>query len=166
MPILVLLRHAQAESFAPSDHDRRLTEQGERDAAATGEWLRGEGFAPGLALVSTAERTRQTWDRLRAAAGWSITPTYDESLYNAGEDGVLETLSALGAEESVLVIGHNPTMSLLAQLLDDGEGPASTDLATGGFPPATAVVLETHGPWAEIAPVSARVVGFHRGGSA
>lgn len=165
MPILVLVRHAQAESYAATDHERELTARGLDDAAATGAWLAGQGVVPDVALVSTARRTSQTWERLRTAARWDVGPVADRSLYSAGEDGVLETLTALEDAGTVLVLGHNPTMSLLAQLLDDGEGTASVDLATGGFPPATAVVMDVPAPWSALAPASARVDAFHRGGS-
>ncbi len=65
---------------------------------------------------------------------------------------------------TVLVIGHNPTMAYLAQMLDSGEGdPEASAGMTEGFPAAAVVVLEMDGPWAGLEMAGARVTGFHVG---
>src|SRR5947209_17047736 len=61
---LMLLRHAKTEHDAPSgqDQDRRLDDRGRLDAAAIGGWIGRHPPLPDTVLVSTAVRTRQTWD--------------------------------------------------------------------------------------------------------
>jgi phosphohistidine phosphatase len=156
---LVIVRHAKAESFGPTDHERVLTERGVADAAAAGEWLAGREIAPEQAIVSDATRTRQTWDALAGAAGWSLTPWFDTTLYEADSETALDLVRALEDDvATVVVVGHNPTMAYLAQILDVGGSP---QLATTGFPTSAVAVFEYDGPWAEIAEGAARLVDVH-----
>jgi len=66
---LILTRHAKSSWTDPSveDRDRPLNTRGEKSARAVGKWLAKRGHVPELALVSSSERTRQTW-RLVARA--------------------------------------------------------------------------------------------------
>ena len=165
---LVVLRHAQAEPTAASDADRPLTAGGLAAARAAGEWLGGLGVrvAPpgGVALVSAALRTRQTYDAAAAAAGWEGSATHDPGLYSAGPDAALDLVRAVERDVADLVlVGHNPTMGYLAQLLDDGEGDqeATTALVTRGYPPCAAAVFRVDGPWVGLGPGGARLEAFH-----
>jgi len=158
--LLVVARHAQAEQLATDDLDRRLTPRGRADARAAGEWLAGRGVTPEVALVSRAVRTRQTWEGMSAAAGWSLEPTLDPVLYSADVQRAAETAAYVeGDPGTVLLVGHNPTVSRLAQLLDDGEGAAS--LGPGGFPPGGLALFEHPGEWADLGVGSARLLAVH-----
>lgn len=163
---LVVMRHAKAEQGGASDFDRRLSERGETDARAAGEWLAGRGIEPDLALVSAAVRTRQTWDHVATGAGWDADlASYDESLYAAGPESVLDLVR--GVDDTVrtlVVVGHNPTMAYVAQLLDDGDGDdeASAEMATG-YPTSAMTVLEVEGDWSDLDEAGGRVVGYHVG---
>lgn len=162
---LVVVRHAKAESFAPNDVDRVLADRGRADAAALGRWLHDQGIVADVAYVSYAARTRETWQILAEAAGWHVEPEVDGVLYGTDEDGVLELLRETDdTVRTAVVVGHNPTIGLLAQMLDDGDGgdggaPAGTDLA--GFPTCTAAVFEISCEWTEVEPLCARLRGFH-----
>ncbi len=64
---LVLFRHAKTEpNNAGGDRARELTAGGREAAIRMAERLKAEGVAPDLVLVSTAVRTRQTWDLAKA----------------------------------------------------------------------------------------------------
>ncbi|MEQ6899622.1 histidine phosphatase family protein [Nocardioides sp. YIM 152588] len=161
--VLVLIRHAKAEAFAATDHARPLAQRGHDDANDAGRWLDETGIVPDVAYVSTAQRTVETWEDVAGAADWTLEPALDHSLYGADEGGVMELLRATEDETgTVVVIGHNPTMAVVAQLLDDGDGEASGELS-GGFPTSAVAVFDLHGPWAEIDPMSARLRSFHVG---
>jgi len=164
---LVVMRHAKAEPVAPSDMERHLTERGRADAAATGAWLVEQGFAADLALVSTAVRTRETWEALREKAGWEVEADHRVDLYSAGPEVALDVVrSTPGDVESLLVLGHNPTVAYLAQLLSDGEGdPELLASASTGFPPASVALFELSTPWSSLGFGDARLVGFHVGHS-
>jgi phosphohistidine phosphatase len=157
--LLVIVRHAKAESYGATDHERELTERGVAEAGAAGEWLAARGIAPDQAIVSDAVRTRQTWDALAGRAGWTLVPWFDTTLYEADSETALDLVRTLDdGVSTVVIVGHNPTMAYLAQVLDVGGSP---QLATTGFPTAAVAVFEYDGPWAEIAEGTARLVDVH-----
>lgn len=159
---LVIIRHAKAEGYAASDVERTLAPRGRDDAKAAGRWLAQHGVTPDVALVSAAVRTRETWQLIAEAAGWRTTAQYDEALYGADEDTVLDLVAATDEEVgTLLLIGHNPTVGMLAQLLDDGEGPAeAVDSLVMGYPTSAVTVFDVAVPWARIGPGSATLQAF------
>lgn len=164
MKRLVVMRHARPEQVAATDHQRPLSEGGRDDAAAVGRWLAAQGIIPDRALVSDALRTRETWAAVCAAAGWAIEADFDRSLYTGGEDTVCDLLRDLDeTAHTVLVIGHNPTMSTVAMLLDDGEGDpeAGNELAVSGYPAGAVALFEYAGSWPDLAHYTATIRAFH-----
>ena len=163
--LLAVLRHAKAEQQGPTDFDRPLAERGRHDAAAVGSWLVAEGFEADHAIVSAALRTRETWDALAAAADWDLDPELDRGLYAAGPDTALDLIREVDDDvRRLLVIGHNPTIAVLAQLLDDGDGdPDLAEALIAGYPTGAIAVFELSGSWADLEEGSARLVGFHVG---
>jgi len=126
---LVLLRHAKAESPDHlADIDRPLTRRGHADAAAAGAWLAAQGLRPELVLCSPARRTRETWHGVRVALGPPpAEAVFDPDLYEAGVPRSISLVNAVSpAHTSILLIGHNPTVSLVSTVLDPG-----TEVAEG-----------------------------------
>jgi len=159
--VLVIMRHAKAEPYAATD-------LGEADAYAAGEWLAAQGIVADHALVSSAARARATWTALAEGAGYAVEAEFDQSLFEAGPETALDLVRLTGDEvETLVVVGHNPTMAHLAQMLDDGDGDAeATDAMVGGFPPCALAVFAVEGPWSELGISSARVTDFHVGSAA
>ena len=158
---LALMRHAKAEGYEKPDLQRELTRRGVRDAAATGQWFAVLGLAADAALVSSAARTRETWSGVAQAAGWSCQAETSEALYAAGPEAALDLIRATDdAVRTLVVIGHNPTMAYLAQVLDNGEDDLSDKMAIG-FPTSAAAVLEHDGGWAGLQEGACRLVEFH-----
>jgi len=166
MRTLVIMRHAKAEASAPSDLERRLTERGHADAEEAGSWLALRGIAADDAIVSGAARTAETWEDVATGAGWELeVAQYVDALYTAGTDTALdlirETDDGIG---TLVVIGHNPTIGLLAQLLDDGDGDdEAANAMVAGFPTSALAVYSYDGDWSELEAASATLVGFHVG---
>jgi phosphohistidine phosphatase len=160
---LVLVRHAQAETFAIRDEDRLLTPGGRADAAAAGEWLAAQGVRPDRALVSAAQRTQETWAALAGAAGFPIAPDLDHGLYAAGPESALDLIRMVEDDvDTVLVLGHNPTMSFIAHMLDNSEGdPAAIAAMAVGFPTCSVAVFTIDSTWEGLEVSSARLVAFH-----
>jgi phosphohistidine phosphatase len=159
------MRHAKAEPGGETDHDRELAPRGWDDALEAGRWLAGSGLVPDAALVSSARRTASTWTAVAEGGSFDVEPTYSDSLYSAGPETALDLVRETADEVSALVVvGHNPTMAYLAQLLDDGSGDeaAARQMATG-FPTGALARFGVSGPWAELDLASARLVGFHVG---
>jgi phosphohistidine phosphatase len=161
------VRHAKAEHSATTDHERALAARGREDAEAVGRWLREHGVTPDAALVSDALRAQQTWEQLAAGAGWDADDVQpSEALYAAGTDSAFDLLRETPDEvRTLVVVGHNPTMGSLAELVDDGEGDAeaTTAMLTRGFPTAAVAVFVLEGDWADLGPGTAHLEAFHAG---
>lgn len=152
---LVLVRHSKA-ARGMSDAERPLTEHGEQMAADLAQQLGSRIAGLDLLLVSPAARTRATARPLRERLRPQDTRV-EESLYMGSSARVLDQLRVLDdGLRSVVVVGHEPTTSILAYELDDG----TSDLAQQiefGIPPATALVLTVPVPWSELGPGRARL---------
>jgi phosphohistidine phosphatase len=162
---LVVMRHAKAEQSGPTDFERQLADRGLVDAAEAGRWLAARAVAPDAALVSAAVRTEQTWDAVSEAAGWDVEATLEEGLYEAGTESALDLVRATEPGVTTLVlVGHNPTMASLAQLLDDGDGDddAGNEMALG-FATSAVAVFSYDGEWADLDEAEASLVAFHVG---
>ncbi|TDC28969.1 histidine phosphatase family protein, partial [Micromonospora sp. KC213] len=164
---LVLLRHAKAENpGAVADVDRRLTARGHADAAAAGAWLARHALLPDVVLCSPARRTRQTWHDVALGmtgsppeggpAGTTPVVRYEAAAYEARPEDLLDLVRSVDpAAATVLLVAHNPGISLLSALLDperaDPDGLRTTDL----------VVHRPAVPWCELAPEAAEIVHRH-----
>lgn len=152
---IVVMRHAKAEQHGPTDFDRHLSERGVAEAGLAGSWLADQDFVPDHVLVSSALRTRETWAAVAEGAGWDldgIETDENETLYEAGPETALDLVREVPPDAvALLVIGHNPTMGYLAQLLDDGEGDeeASNALVLG-YPTSAMTLLGLAGDWADL----------------
>jgi phosphohistidine phosphatase len=149
--VLILFRHAKAEEgLGKGDRDRELTGRGVRDARAAGTWLHEQRLGPELVLCSTARRTRQTWEAAAEGGACGEAVEYVEDVYAGGADRVLQVVQeqAEGAQV-VLVVGHNPTMAMLASGLSEGNGSsAAHECLAQGFPTSSLAVLRYAGRWA------------------
>lgn len=124
MKELLILRHAKS-SWAGgtlSDHERPLQARGERDAPRIGRLLQEEGLLPDLIITSTARRARETASLAAAAVGYEGEVEETGSFYHASPSAYLARLRTLPADvKRVLVIGHNPGMEELIEMLTGAE---------------------------------------------
>ena len=155
---LVLLRHAKAEppERYRRDTERPLSERGHADARVAGEWLAAENLVPDLVLCSPALRTRETWADVAAALAGAAAPSappveFQHSLYEEGAEAMLRTISQVRTEvRTLLVVGHNPTLSIGSGYLDPAGGDGGS-LRTAGI-----AVHAVPGPWSICTPRVAR----------
>lgn len=145
MDRLILLRHgkAEADSASGDDFDRRLAPRGVRESTDMGAQLADMGFKPDVVLVSTAARTRDTWQSA-AAAFPGAEARFDDQLYHADSGSIRRAAEAAGATcGTVMVVGHNPGMQeLTIRLLMEGSAPSSLlAKAQRNFPTAAAAVF-------------------------
>ncbi len=151
---LVMLRHAKAEPGGDrSDQLRALSATGRHQCGDVGARLAAAGLVPEYVLVSSAVRTRQTWELVRAALGDIPAPEVQitDLLYDAGPRDVIAMLRDLDERiASVLLIGHEPTVSVTASLLADPTPPVGDLVALQqGLPTAGFAVLAVD-RWDEI----------------
>src|SRR5260221_8941332 len=125
MATLVLVRHAKAAAEGRTDAERPLAERGRHEAPAIGAWLAGYGVVPDRVVVSPAMRARQTWDLASSALGSDLAPVADARVYGNTVDDLLAVVRATPADVDTLVlVGHSPSIPELATVLDDSAGPA------------------------------------------
>lgn len=148
---LILMRHAESGWDNPlqPDHDRTLNDRGRRAATGVGAWLAEHGYLPDEALVSSATRTRETWNRLAAQLPCAPEAEIVSALYNAAAAQMLRILRAAGGARTLL-IGHNPGISELAAILLRN-APAHNRLAD--FSTAATLVMEFPiDDWSQLTP--------------
>ena len=162
---LAIMRHSKAEPSAATDEERVLTARGESDARAAGEWLAGQDVVLDSVLVSSAARVVGTWEHVAQGAGLDLEPVVESALYAAGPESALDLIRLTDeAATGLLVVGHNPTMASLAQMLDDGDGdPDALEALISGFPTSAVAVFDVRGSWADLEPGGARLRSCHVG---
>jgi phosphohistidine phosphatase len=114
---LILWRHAEALDAAPREDDlsRPLTPKGERHAQRVARWLSRRLADSTRVLVSPALRCQQT-----AAALVKKTKTLPELAPGADIQRLLDAVGWPDASTPVLLIGHQPTLGVLAAYLLTG----------------------------------------------
>lgn len=120
MKTLLLMRHAKSswDDKDEPDRDRSLSKRGKRDAARMGNLLKDEKLIPDLILASNATRTRQTADLIIEAMKYAGDRCYLNNLYMAEMDMYLQEIKRFSdGYETVLLIGHSPTLDSLLQML-------------------------------------------------
>ena len=117
MKQLLLLRHAKSSWAQPGldDESRPLNKRGVAQCVALNAWCSRERVEIDLALVSTARRTRETWERIEDGLVYGQVEI-DASLYNGDIDTYLSALYGQ-TEDRVMIVGHNPTCDELSRYL-------------------------------------------------
>ncbi|MFC7291994.1 SixA phosphatase family protein [Hirschia litorea] len=146
---LILFRHAKTHPamHGEADHERRLTQRGWDDARLIAQSLYGIGARPDLIIHSDALRCSETLDAI--APTFSNPPSISSpELYLAESQTILPhtNLKAQTSDcKSVLVIGHNPGMQLLASSLAPGSTENEVRIRMG-FPTSAAAVFRRTTP--------------------
>jgi phosphohistidine phosphatase len=120
MRLLLLLRHAKAlRDSGGGDEGRALDDRGRAAAATVGRWLaKQERLRPDLVLVSSAQRTRETWETMEAEMTAAIPARFHRDLYLASPESILAVVAGVPRDsERLMVVGHNPGIHELARHL-------------------------------------------------
>ena len=118
---LYLMRHAEAaaKEARQEDKSRELTQSGVKDALHTGAWLREQNTNWDLIVSSSAIRAEQT--ALMVAEGMKLDHPrilLEDVLFDASVRQLLDYVNNIeDAYQSVLIVGHNPAISYLAEYL-------------------------------------------------
>ncbi|HET7679612.1 MAG TPA: histidine phosphatase family protein [Xanthobacteraceae bacterium] len=113
----MLLRHAKAVPADGKirDRDRPLAPRGQKDAPKIGAYMARHRLLPDRALVSPSRRTRETWELLSPVLGKRPSAVYEERLFDAPPQTILDVIQETGtACPTLLVIGHNPSLHRVA----------------------------------------------------
>ena len=146
---LILVRHAKAEYGAIQDAERSLTKTGQRQALQLGLELAQRLDRLDLMIISPAKRAQQTAEPL---IGSLLPRSYcqEDVIYSGGPQQWLDLIHLIDESvTSMMIVGHEPTVSALAYGLD-GESALARQISFG-VSTATAVILEVVGSWKELA---------------
>ncbi len=119
----MIMRHGKSDWDAgvQSDHARPLANRGILSAERMGEVIRDLGIIPGLVISSTAVRARATAELARITGGWPSRLILEDELYGASPRGALEVVARYAGDcERVMIVGHEPTWSMLIKQLTGG----------------------------------------------
>jgi phosphohistidine phosphatase len=165
---LILMRHAKSDyPDGVADHERPLASRGQREAGLAGDWLRSDPLiVPPVqaVLCSTATRTRETLAR----TGLNAEVRFVDRIYDATPGAVIDEINdtedTFGFDvRTLLVIGHEPTVSQLALGLAaiEGTNSAAAEQISAKFPTSALAVLRIGGPWRSVELGGAALVEFH-----
>jgi len=156
MHVLYLVRHAEAEkpSGGPHDFRRSLTPSGMIDAARMGKLMARKGTHADAFISSPSERTRITAEVFAEQMGFDESRIqYVETLYEGSPRNYLAALGALPESvRSVVLVGHNPSVSYFAEYLTHEE--------LGNMPTSAVAAIEFNCPWAEISGRSGKLLFY------
>lgn len=154
---LILLRHGKSGWDDPSldDFDRPLAPRGLRNVPEMGRRLVRRGLTPELILTSTAVRALSTARAVARELGYREDRLVEApELYLASPAVILAAVrQAPDSARTLMVVGHNPGLTALANMLDDvrlDNMPTAGMLCTGFDAPG----------WADIEPAQARFEWF------
>lgn len=149
MKRLVLMRHAKTEPWfqGSDDEARALVPRGKTDAGLVAEALIGMGWIPDTVLVSSARRTRETWNMMASLMPSAHQVILDE-LYLAGTVALERAIGKYDTVGTLMLLGHNPGIHDLAVQIASRAGtvnqPAAKTLA-GKMPTGAAALFEAGG---------------------
>jgi phosphohistidine phosphatase len=120
------MRHANAQWKDPqiADFDRPLNRRGNSEAEAMGRRLLELQLVPTSLLSSNARRAEQTAEILARELGVSARNIrVDEALYLAEAEDILRIVRSTGPRiPHLMIVGHNPGISEVANLLAPNRG--------------------------------------------
>lgn len=161
---LLLLRHAKAERSRPGerDRDRRLAERGRHDAPRIGAYMSRHDFVPDRVIVSTAERTRETWELAAAAMDDKPPAEFEDRIYDASAKALLDVVKETEPDvETLLLVGHNPSIQELAVMLVATGDVDIRQRLKEAFPTSALAVIEFKlKDWSRVHPQSGRLERF------
>jgi phosphohistidine phosphatase len=154
---LFLLRHAQSadKQTGQNDKQRELTPKGIKESMLTGTYLLKNGVVFDAIISSSATRTVATTqivsDAMRSDAD---KIRYEDELYDASMRTFLDFLTGLEDHlEQVMCVGHNPTISYLAEFLSNS---VFGEMATGGL----AIIKFDISSWSKVAKGAGELVRY------
>jgi phosphohistidine phosphatase len=154
---LTLFRHGKSswDDVDINDFERPLAPRGLRDVPEMGRRLAALGKPPALIISSPARRALSTARAIAREVDCREERIVEEpGLYLAAPQQILAILQgAADAPDHILLVGHNPGFTDLANMLDD--------VRINNMPTAAMLIVEFDVPrWADIIPAQARFIAF------
>ena len=135
---LFLLRHAEAEPLNETNHfldeKRALTDEGKKQSREVGQGLKVLGVKLDLIAASPLVRARQTAEFVLNMLDCAEPVAIWEELAPGVKPGLLlERIKDSPAQDSILLVGHEPDMGLLASYFLTGNLNAAIPFKKAGL---------------------------------
>lgn len=122
MKTLLLMRHAKSswKDTELADHERPLKKRGHKDVVNIAKVLKKKDLIPDYILTSSAVRSVETANDLAEKVGYQGDISVQDVLYMAEPRTYIEKIQSVPNEANrLLVVGHNPGLESLVQILGD-----------------------------------------------
>jgi phosphohistidine phosphatase len=133
---LFILRHGKAaeSSGGTDDAARALTGDGKDEIKKVARWMKSKKFRFDVIATSPLKRAFETAEIIARALGQKERlTTWDELAPGGDPETVCYHASQCGKEATVLIIGHEPLLSMLVSRIISGNDNASIILTKGGL---------------------------------
>ena len=146
MKQIFLLRHAKSDwsTTGQQDFDRGLASRGIKDISLISDYVKKNNFKLDEVLCSSANRTKETFDLCADGFDFDIkNAKYYDDLYYGNHESIIDLLVNVNqSANSVLVVGHNPTMHILLEQL--------TGLSIIKYPTSTLAQIILQKEWKDL----------------
>jgi len=116
------------------DADRALTGQGREEIKRIGLWTVAMGYTFDLIATSPLKRARETAEIIGSTTKQEQKVQVWDLLSPGGDlDAISRQIATFGAASSILIIGHEPMLSVVISRIISGDATASIVLAKGAF---------------------------------
>lgn len=122
MKKLYLIRHAKSDwsDLSKSDFERGLNKRGKRNIVRMGNALEEMEIKPDLIISSSAKRAKKTAKGLAEKLGYDNDLLLLDTLYMCEPQQWIETIQNIPENcHSVFIVGHNPEITDVANMLID-----------------------------------------------
>jgi len=145
MKTLLLMRHAKSswKDQKLADHERPLKKRGRKDAANIAKLLKKNDLIPDLIYTSSAIRALETAELIINKTGYEGKLESLDVFYMAEPETYIDRISTTSDKiNQLLVVGHNPGLETLVQILGD----KIDSMPTG----ALAIIVLSINSWSEL----------------
>jgi phosphohistidine phosphatase len=156
---LLLLRHAKSDRpTGVADLERPLNERGAVAARLMGGYVARHGLVPDRVLCSPSRRTRETLAGMASQWADTVNVVYEDRLYAATPKAVIAVICEQEDARTLMVIGHNPELHMVAELLIASGDVAMRERLREKFPTGALAVIDfAAGDWSRIHDRSGRL---------
>lgn len=117
--LIIIMRHAKSDRSPLYDNDfeRPLNDRGQHQPKDIAKQFNKLGISVDKVLVSSARRTKETWELLAKHLDDAPKPLFEPRLYEASLDEILDVLSEHSDCDHLMMVGHCPGVNEIAEYL-------------------------------------------------
>ncbi len=133
---LFILRHGKAQQAdcTTNDAERALTVRGKDEIASVAQWMVSRGYEVDVIATSPLKRARQTAEIIASFQGTTSRITVWDALAIGGDlDAICRNIGECEENGKILIVGHEPTLSMFISRIISGTDTAAIVMVKGGL---------------------------------